>query len=67
MQNITAKNFNAIEENFEKRTFKEILNQQIVLPFYQLKKHYPEIYGKPFGQIEICQHFFLDKILKRNR
>jgi hypothetical protein len=34
MQNITAKKFNAIEENFEiKRTFKEILNQQIVLPF----------------------------------
>jgi hypothetical protein len=48
MQNITAKNFNAIEENFEiKRTFKEILNQQIVLPFTNLKKHYPEIYGKP--------------------
>jgi hypothetical protein len=38
MQNITAKNFNAIEENFEiKRTFKEILNQQIVLPFTNLK------------------------------
>jgi hypothetical protein len=32
------KNFNAIEENFEiKRTFKEILNQQIVLPFTNLK------------------------------
>jgi hypothetical protein len=47
-KNITAKNFNAIEENFEiKRTFKEILNQQIVLLFTNLKKHYPEIYGKP--------------------
>jgi hypothetical protein len=26
---------------------RKFLNQQIVLPFTNLKKHYPEIYGKP--------------------
>lgn len=66
MQNITAKNFNAIEENFEiKRTFKEIFKSADSSPIFQLKKHYPEIYAKVIsGQIEICQKFFRQNMEK---
>lgn len=66
MHNIAAKNFNAIEENFQlKRTFKEIFKSADTSPIYQLKKHYPEIYSKAINnQIEICQHFFRQNIEK---
>jgi AcrR family transcriptional regulator len=66
MHNIAAKNYNAIEENFQlKRTFKEIFKSAETSPIYQLKKHYPEIYSKAISnQIEICQHFFRQNIEK---
>jgi len=66
MHNIAAKNFNAIEENFQlKRTFKEIFKSADTSPIYQLKNHYPEIYSKAINnQIEICQHFFRQNIEK---
>ena len=44
---IVAKNYNAIEENFEIiKMFKEMFNSIETSPSYQLKKHYPEIYQK---------------------
>ncbi|MGQ7946140.1 TetR/AcrR family transcriptional regulator [Flavobacterium sp. WC2509] len=44
---IVAKNYNAIEENFEiRKMFKEMFQATDTSPLYQLKKHYPEIYQK---------------------
>ncbi len=43
---ITAKNYNAIEENFEiRKMFKKMFNAVDSFPIYQLKKQYPEIYN----------------------
>ena len=63
---IVAKNFNAIEENFQiRRMFKEMFKYSETSPVYQLKKHYPEVYQKVVGyQIEICEGCFRDNILK---
>ena len=63
---IVAKNFNAIEENFQiRRMFKEMFKYSETSPVYQLKKHYPEVYQRVVGnQIEICQGCFRDNILK---
>lgn len=63
---IVAKNFNAIEENFEiKRTFREMFKSAESSPIYQLKKHYPEVYAKALSsQIEVCEKCFRDNILK---
>jgi AcrR family transcriptional regulator len=63
---IVAKNYNAIEENFEiKRMFREMFKSAESSPIYQLKKHYPEIYQKSLGQqIEICEFCFRKNIEK---
>jgi AcrR family transcriptional regulator len=63
---IVAKNFNAIEENFQiRRMFKEMFKYSETSPIYQLKRHYPEVYQKVVGyQIEICEGCFRDNILK---
>jgi AcrR family transcriptional regulator len=63
---IIAKNFNAIEENFQiRRMFKEMFKYSETSPVYQLKRHYPEVYQKVVGyQIEICEGCFRDNILK---
>jgi AcrR family transcriptional regulator len=63
---ILAKNFNAIEENFQiRRMFKEMFKYSETSPVYQLKRHYPEVYQKLVGyQIEICESCFRDNILK---
>lgn len=63
---IIAKNYNAIEENFQiQRMFKEMFKYSETSPVYQLKRHYPEVYQKVVGyQIEICEGCFRDNILK---
>ena len=63
---IVAKNFNAIEENFEiKRMFRELFKSAESSPIYQLKKHYPEVYAKALSsQIEVCEKCFRDNIQK---
>lgn len=39
--------YNAVEENFEiRKIFKGLFRQAETSPFYQLKKHYPEIYDE---------------------
>jgi AcrR family transcriptional regulator len=66
IQSIVAKNYNAIEENFEiRRMFKEMFKSTESSPIYQLKRHYPGVYQKVLGyQIEVCESCFRDNILK---
>ena len=66
IEKIVAKNFNAIEENFQiRRMFKEMFKYSETSPVYQLKRHYPEVYQKVVGyQIEICEGCFRDNIFK---
>jgi AcrR family transcriptional regulator len=66
IEKIVAKNFNAIEENFQiRRMFKEMFKYSETSPVYELKRHYPEIYQKVVGyQIEICEGCFRNNILK---
>lgn len=63
---IVAKNFNAIEENFEiRKMFKEMFQSADTSPVYQLKKHYPEIYEKLIAdEIEDCISVFGNNIKK---
>lgn len=66
MDEVVAKNFNAIEENFEMRKmFKEMFQSFDHSPAYQLKKHYPEIYEKMMkNEIEDCHSMFSQNIVK---
>jgi AcrR family transcriptional regulator len=66
MDEIVAKNFNAIEENFQMREmFKEMFQSFDQSPAYQLKKHYPEIYEKMMcNEIEDCSQMFRQNIEK---
>lgn len=66
MDEIVAKNFNAIEENFQMREmFKEMFQSFDHSPAYQLKKHYPEIYEKMMcTEIEDCSQMFRQNIEK---
>ncbi len=66
INSIVAKNYNAIEENFEiRRMYKEMFKSTETSPLYQLKRHYPEVYNKVLGsQIEICECCFRDNMLK---
>ena len=66
MDEIVAKNFNAIEENFQMREmFKEMFQSFDHSPAYQLKKHYPEIYQKMMeNEIEDCSNVFGQNIEK---
>jgi hypothetical protein len=61
-----SKNYNAIEENFEiRKMFKEMFQTIDTSPFYQLKKHYPEIYAKMIAnEIEECNAVFTQNIQK---
>jgi AcrR family transcriptional regulator len=63
---IVAKNFNAIEENFEvRKMFKEMFQSLDTSPLFQLKKHYPEIYQKMMAnEIEDCNTVFTQNIIK---
>jgi AcrR family transcriptional regulator len=66
MDEVVARNYNAIEENFEMRQmFKEMFQSFDHSPAYQLKKHYPEIYEKMIAnEIEDCNHMFTQNVLK---
>lgn len=66
IEKIVAKNFNAIDENYEiKRMFKEMFKSSESSPIYQLKKHYPEIYQRALiQQIDICNNCFRKNIEK---
>ena len=66
MDEIIAKNYNAIAENFEMRKmFKEMFQSFDHSPAYQLKKHYPEIYQKMMAnEIEDCSYVFRQNIEK---
>jgi len=66
MDEVVAKNYNAIEENFEMRKmFKEMFQSFDHSPAYQLKKHYPVIYEKMMAnEIEDCHKMFSQNIIK---
>jgi AcrR family transcriptional regulator len=63
---IVAKNYNAIEENFEiRKMFKEMFKIGGTSPVYQLKKHYPEIYDNVMSrEINECNTVFRQNIEK---
>lgn len=63
---IVAKNFNAIEENFEViNMLKEMFHSIETSPSYQLKKHYPEIYEKITLKLKLeCTTLFQQNIEK---
>jgi len=66
MDEVVAKNLNAIEENFEiRKMFKEMFQSFDHSPAYQLKKHYPKIYEKMMAnEIEDCNQMFSQNIIK---
>ncbi|MCZ8196124.1 MAG: TetR/AcrR family transcriptional regulator [Flavobacterium sp.] len=66
MDEVVAKNYNAIQENFEMRKmFKEMFQSFDHSPAFQLKKHYPEIYEKMMAnEIEDCNTMFTQNIVK---
>lgn len=63
---IVAKDYNAIEENFEiRKMFKEMFQVADTSPLYQLKKHYPEIYQKVMDrELQECNMCFRQNIEK---
>jgi AcrR family transcriptional regulator len=63
---ISAKEYNAIEENFEiRKMFKEMFQATDTSPLYQLKKHYPEIYHKVMNrELDECSMCFKQNIEK---
>ena len=63
---IVAKDYNAIEENFEiRKMFKEMFQATDTSPLYQLKKHYPEIYQKVMSrELDECNMCFKQNIEK---
>ena len=66
IEDIIAKDFNAIEENFEiKKMFSDMFKTTDTSPVYQLKKHYPEIYQRVRqNQINQCGEVFKNNIIK---
>lgn len=66
IEQIVAKNHNAIEENFEiRKMFKEMFKSADTSPIYQMKKHYPEIYAKVISrEMEECNTLFKQNIEK---
>ena len=66
IEDIIAKDFNAIEENFEiKKMFSDMFKTTDTSPIYQLKKHYPEIYQRVRqNQINQCGEVFKNNIIK---
>ncbi len=63
---IVAKNYNAIQENFEiRKMFKEMFNSSDSSPIYQLKKHYREIFENVMKrEINECNICFRQNIQK---
>jgi hypothetical protein len=63
---IVAKNYNAIEENFEiRKMFKKMFKAVDSFPIYQLKKQYPEIYNALIlREVYSCCKFFEQNIKK---
>lgn len=63
---IVAKNYNAIEENFEIiKMIKEMFVSIETSPSYQLKKHYPEIHEKLTEKLQLeCTSLFQQNIEK---
>lgn len=66
MDAVCAKNYNAIQENFEiQKMFKEMFKSYDTSPVYQLKKHYPFIFEKINGKsAEMCSINFTRNIEK---
>ena len=66
IDSIVAKNYNAIEENFEiRKMFKEMFKAGDTSPVFQLKKHYPEIYDTVMSrEINECNIVFKQNIEK---
>jgi len=66
IDSIVAKNYNAIEENFEiRKMFKEMFKSGDTSPIFQLKKHYPEIYDMVMSrEINECNTIFKQNIEK---
>ncbi len=67
IDSIVAKNYNAIQENFEIREmFRDMFkNNMDSSPIYQLKKHYPEIYQNVLShEIDQCTQYFTENIQK---
>lgn len=66
IEEIIAKDYNAIQENFEiRRLFKEMFQSYDNSPVYQLKRHYPEIFEKLMAsEIEDCNEMFGQNITK---
>lgn len=63
---IIAKKYNAIQENFEiRKMFKEMFKSTETSPLYQLKKHYPQIYEVVMHrEIDECKSVFIQNIKK---
>lgn len=63
---IIAKNYNAIEENFEIiKMFKEMFKMANSSPIYQLKKYYPDIYNALLSiEVYACKKVFKQNIEK---
>ncbi len=66
IDNIIAKSYNAIQENFEiRKMFKEMFQASDASPIFQLKKYYPEIYERIMtNEIEKCNYCFRQNIEK---
>lgn len=66
IETIVAKNYNAIEENFEiRKMFKEMYKVANSSPIYQLKKHYPDIYCALLSkEVHECKKLFQQNIVK---
>ncbi|WP_413999905.1 TetR/AcrR family transcriptional regulator [Flavobacterium sp. W1B] len=60
IEEVTSKNYNAIEENFQiRRMFDDMFKSSETSPIYQLKKHYPEVYKSALKfQVEECEYCF---------
>lgn len=66
ISNISAQDYNAIEENFQiRRMFENMFKTADTSPIYQLKKHYPEVYQKVLSdQVAMCESCFRKNIEK---
>lgn len=64
--NIIARDYNAIEENFQiRKMFTDMFKSSDTSPIYQLKKHYPEVYVQVLEyQVQECESCFKQNIEK---
>lgn len=63
---IIARDYNAIEENFQiRKMFTDMFKSTDTSPIYQLKKHYPEVYVQVLEyQVQECESCFKQNIEK---